>query len=106
MGRARRRGHLAHAQHRPHHLAADLYWENRELEREKLGSGAGTEVGTADLVHAAGHGSDQSLVTEVLMKALQVDLPVNAVVRGSLGGTRTESEGKGGRKTKGNGAEN
>lgn len=59
VGCTRSCGHLAHAQHRPHHLAAGL-------------------------VHAAGHGADQSLVTEVLMKALQVDLPVNAIVWGSL----------------------
>lgn len=46
------------------------------------------EVGATDLVHAAGHGTDQSLVTEVLMEALQVDLPVNAIVWGSLEGNR------------------
>lgn len=59
------------------------------------------EVGATDLVHAAGHGTDQCLVTEVLMKALQVDLPVNAIVWRSLRWTTTKSEGKGEQENRG-----
>lgn len=77
-------GHSSYNHHEP-------AWRWSRVRTSPLRPQAGGEEGqedprdSIDLIHAVGYGADDGLVPEVLVEAVNVDLPVDAVVRRRLG---------------------